>query len=182
MLCCWWCCHECSSEPLRLPYKYDKLRDRFSMMGQFCSWECMKAWNINGKRYRTADIDQLITLLRKRVHGKIMPIRAAPSRYILKMFGGDVDIEEFRKGLDSKWYQMPGSNYTPIVIHKYEDVKRVAKKEQIRDHHITEESKIDEINETETTNENFVLKRPIPLKRSKNDLATMLGLKTTTIS
>ena len=42
---------------------------------------------------------------------------------------------------------------------------------------ITEESKIDDINSSESTTDDLRLKRPIPLKKSKNNLETLMGLK-----
>lgn len=173
--CCWWCCHEPPGESLRLPYKYDKTSDSFYMMGQFCSWECMKAWNNDKVTFKTAEINQLITLLRKRTTGLVSKTKIAPSRYILKMFGGDMDIEEFRKNLNNKWIKLPGSVFTPIVTHKYEAVT---------DSVINHDHDQDSDNERDTNKEevNLVLKRPIPIKRSKNDLTTMLGLKKRSIT
>jgi len=58
------------------------------MMGQFCSWECMKAWNMDSKNVHSPEINQFITLYKKRILGKVTPTRIAPSRYALKLFGG----------------------------------------------------------------------------------------------
>jgi hypothetical protein len=175
MICCWWCCHGIDSQILRLPYKHDAKTDRFSMMGQFCSWECMKSWNMNSKNVKTSEINQFITLLKKRMTGKISCTRQAPSRYVLESFGGTMNIEEFRKGLSNKWISMPNINFYPLIINKYEQITKIDKRKQSVT--ISEESKIDDINNSESSTDDLRLKRPIPLKKAKNNLETLMGLK-----
>jgi len=175
MTCCWWCCHGIDSQILRLPYKHDVKTDRFSMMGQFCSWECMKAWNMDSKNVHSPEINQFITLYKKRVLGKVTPTRRAPSRYSLELFGGNLSIEEFRKGSENTWIQIPNSNYYPLIVNKYKEItSKEKRKESVI---ITEESKIDDINNSESTTDDLRLKRPIPLKKAKNNLETLMGLK-----
>ena len=94
---CWWCCHEIH-EDHNLPFHHDDRTDKFKMMGHFCSWECMKAWNLNQNGInRGGVINELIMLYKKRLCGKSTPTKCAPSRYHLKIFGGNLTIEEFRK-------------------------------------------------------------------------------------
>ena len=175
MTCCWWCCHGIDSQILHLPYKYDYKIDRFSMMGQFCSWECMKAWNMDSKNVRAPEINQFITLYKKRIFGKVTPTRVAPSRYSLELFGGTMTIEKFRSGTENTWVQIPNSNYYPLIVNKYKEItSKEKRKESII---ITEESKIDDINNSESTSDDLRLKRPIPLKKAKNNLETLMGLK-----
>jgi len=175
MICCWWCCHGIDSQILHLPYKYDAKVDRFSMMGQFCSWECMKAWNMDSKNIRAAEINQFITLYKKRVVGKITKTKPAPSRYALELFGGSMSRSELRSGAKNVWIQLTNSNYYPLIINKYKEItSKEKRKESII---ITEESKIDDINSSESTTDDLRLKRPIPLKKAKNNLETLMGLK-----
>ena len=175
MTCCWWCCHGIDSQILHLPYKYDAKLDRFSMMGQFCSWECMKAWNMDSKNVHSPEFNQFITLYKKRILGKVTPTRIAPSRYALELFGGSMTIQEFRSGTESTWVQIPNSNYYPLIVNKYKEItSKEKRKESII---ITEESKIDDINNSESTSDDLRLKRPIPLKKAKNNLETLMGLK-----
>ena len=145
------------------------------MMGQFCSWECMKAWNMDSKNVHSPEINQFITLYKKRIFGIITPTRRAPSRYALELFGGSMSIEEFRRGLTNKWISMPNINFHPLIINKYEQITKIDKRKQSVI--ITEESKIDDINNSESTTDDLRLKRPIPLKKAKNNLETLMGLK-----
>lgn len=93
---CWWCCHEIPGESLGMPY--DIRGDKILTMGQFCTWACVKAFNIQRDKYNVGQVLDLITLYRKRMCPGALsrPLRSAPSRFVLKAFGGPLTIEEFR--------------------------------------------------------------------------------------
>lgn len=101
---CWWCCHTFDWHPLSLPVHYDEKRNKFKVSGNFCSWNCMKAFNGRTNSVNKFRQHQYIhDLFRKIVldkNGKPFPykhIPLAPSRWTLKLFGGTKTIEEFRK-------------------------------------------------------------------------------------
>ena len=52
-VCCWWCCHQFTSEVFSLPSKYDEKRDRYTLYGVFCSPNCGKAYMV---RERNGDM------------------------------------------------------------------------------------------------------------------------------
>ena len=93
---CWHCCHTFDTKPIPLPTKYDEYRDIFFITGNFCSWECVKAFAIGEKKTSTEMDVMNITLMRKRSENVLTHIVPAPSRFRLKMFGGDLSIEQFR--------------------------------------------------------------------------------------
>jgi hypothetical protein len=96
---CWWCCHQFDGCPCTLPTKYDNLRKRFEFVGIFCSWNCTKAYNFEKNDHKKYERSELITLLIQQLYGitKAINIKAAPPRQSLKMFGGYLNIEEFRE-------------------------------------------------------------------------------------
>lgn len=159
---CWWCCHECEYEPLQLPHRYDQLRDKFEVSGYFCSWGCMKAYNID--RGNNAVRGMNITLMRKKMFGKLEPIRAAPNRFSLKQFGGTMTIEEFRAGTQR---DEPFEKKQELRI---EPVKSVVIKNP------ENQEKLAEIVNSTHTNEPLRLKRNKPLKRQHNTLENSLGI------
>lgn len=138
---CWWCCHSFDWEPLHFPYDFKS--NVFHTTGNFCSWECMKAYAIDKNRLGECEY---ITLMRKRMEGKISCTKKAPSRYSLKMFGGTVDIEDFRKGC-------------PIVIKIPGEIFQKQ-----------------EVFKEEKSTDGLKLKREKPLERSKGKLETSLGV------
>jgi hypothetical protein len=97
---CWWCCHPFECSPCTLPTKYDPHRKRFTFTGIFCSWNCTKAYNFNLIDCKKYERSGFITLLIQQLYGLpyAINIKAAPPKQCLKMFGGYMDIEQFRNG------------------------------------------------------------------------------------
>lgn len=96
--CCYWCCHEINNEIYGMPHNYDSVNDTFLMHGSFCSLQCANAYNfsVHCGSDKVWEINSWIQILGKR-YGFEKPIRPAPSKYLLKMFNGNLTIEEFRK-------------------------------------------------------------------------------------
>lgn len=94
---CYHCCHlipNCEYS-LGLPYSYKN--DNFYTEYSFCSWSCMKSYNQytndSLKNYRYS----LISLMWKYLHpDQKFEIISAPAKDSLKIFGGNMSIEEFR--------------------------------------------------------------------------------------
>ncbi len=138
---CWWCCHTFEWDPLHFPYAFTA--NIFYTTGHFCSWECMKAYAIDKNKLGECEY---ITLMRKRMEGKITATKKAPSRYTLEMFGGTMTIDEYRKGC-------------PVVI---KIPGEIFQKQEV----FKEEKHVDGLK----------LKREKPLERSKGKLETSLGV------
>jgi len=96
--CCFWCCHSINDTAYGMPYNYDTINDTFYVLGTFCSLQCTNAYNfsINCGSDKVWEINSWIQMIAKR-YGFINIIRPAPSRYLLKMFGGNLTIEDFRE-------------------------------------------------------------------------------------
>ena len=93
---CHWCCHSFSNTPMGIPIKY--LNNLFYCCGSFCSLECATAYNFecNQMNINVWESYNLINLLSKILDYK-KSVKCAPRKQTLKMFGGNMDIEEFRK-------------------------------------------------------------------------------------
>lgn len=94
---CFWCCHDVGHEIFGMPIRYDALNKNFAMYGTFCSLECASAFNFAQHlgSDRAWEIHSWIQMLGRRF-GYKEPIRPAPSRYLLEMFGGPLSIDDFR--------------------------------------------------------------------------------------
>ena len=70
----------------------------FRLTGAFCSWACCKAFSTYEVRgVHAGERGSLISFLAKKLNrGVPVPISCAPPRRCLKMFGGEMDIAEFR--------------------------------------------------------------------------------------
>ena len=91
-LLCWWCAHSFDNIPLSLPEYYDK-NNSYRSFGIFCTFSCLLAYNNENNVTCKSKINHLYYKLT----GKFtMDIKPASSRYVLKSFGGCVDIKDFR--------------------------------------------------------------------------------------
>lgn len=89
---CWWCTHGFDNVPLSLPVYYDK-NNSYRTHGIFCTFSCLLAYNNENNITCKSKINHLYYKLT----GKItMNVQPASSRYVLKSFGGYVDIKDFR--------------------------------------------------------------------------------------
>jgi len=94
---CHWCCHAIFANKFGMPVDYDSIHNVFHVYGQFCSLSCAAAYNVTSHMGsdRMWDIHGWIQMM-AHVYQLPLPVRPAPSRYVLKMFGGSLSIEEFR--------------------------------------------------------------------------------------
>ncbi len=94
---CWWCCHQFDNTPCALPETYRK--EKFYVYGVFCSFNCAASYNLSKNdgdemwtRYN------LLNLMYKKMYNiKFVKIGLAPPRETLKIFGGYMNIDEFRE-------------------------------------------------------------------------------------
>ncbi len=97
---CFWCCHGFQSAPCAIPSHI--LDEVWHMYGNFCSPECAAAYlfkekidtHIQWERY--ALLNCLYAVDAEIKHGAPRGIRPAPPREVLRMFGGSMDISEYR--------------------------------------------------------------------------------------
>lgn len=166
---CYWCCHKFNNTPFGIPVKFsDK---KFHVYGCFCSLECAASYNMTNKD----SVDELwerynlINMLSRRLGHKNI-IKPAPNRLSLKMFGGHMDIEEFRRYCETS--KVININFPPMMT-------------------ITQQ--IEEINESDLNNdfryipidtdrinrfkEKMKLKRTKPVTNFKNTLDHTMNLK-----
>jgi len=91
---CFWCCHRFDNKPVILP-----VRDQgeyIQVQGNYCSPECAMAYLFDMQQDSYARWEQLSLLNRLYAPAVGGPIKPAPSRQILKLFGGPMSIEEYR--------------------------------------------------------------------------------------
>lgn len=165
---CWWCCHPFEGPELHMPIKYDEPRKRFTTMGTFCSWGCMKAYNIDRAGPKYGEYQMMITLMRKHAYGRIESYTSAPKRQCLKVFGGTMSIDEFRGCKDPPFVQMP--NQLLMVCHQ-------GPSDQKKEMQASSENKMNSINNATGQTEQLKLKRSKPLKREESALEKSLGIR-----
>lgn len=120
-ICCWHCCHKFNSMPCGIPHSYED--GIFNILGVFCSFNCALTYNYDSK-INENDIQEresLLYMMYKKINNvKEIDLPYAPEKQTLKMFGGLLTIEEFRK--NQNVYSMV---YPPMlsIIPQLEEIK-----------------------------------------------------------
>lgn len=93
---CWWCCHPIQEDILHLPKRYIESQKKYEVYGNFCSFECMKSYNNNEHGSFKQNQMMLISMMIQDMYGSGVHIIHAPPKECLKVFGGNMTIDEFR--------------------------------------------------------------------------------------
>jgi len=171
-LVCWWCVHPHENNlPFHLPIKYDDRLDKYSTIGNFCSWKCAKAYALAMDSARKGEILSIMAMMRMKACGKYEPLWPAPKRETLKCFGGKFTIEEFRNY---------GGKIEPPVVHwpfEHKYVPTIGPDQVIQVPKSTNsKSKLRDIEDSVETGDTFKLKRDKPLARASSKLESSLGI------
>ena len=169
-ICCYWCCHKFDNAPFGIPVNYTK--SNFDVFGCFCSLECAAAYN-----FKVQDnVDEmwerynLINLLHRKLelNGKV--VKPAPDRLALKMFGGHLDIEEFRHFFKSN--KLVNVNFPPMS-------SLTQQIEEVNEYELNNDYKYIPI-DTERIDKykaKMMFKRNKPLVNTKNSIESIMNLK-----
>ena len=155
---CWWDTHFFNTPPIEMPESY--FNGRFNCTAKFCSWECMMAYNIDINDENISKRTSLIYMMFKKTYNIFKEIKPASSWKILIDYGGVVSIEEFRENLTTNSLEY---NYIkPPMISRISYIEKIPIKKD---------------NDYELKNDDLILKRSKPLKSSKYNLESIMGLK-----
>lgn len=179
---CWYCCHPFQTQPLPMPIKYDDRRQIFHVMGTFCSWACIKAYNLQSASYMKSVNANNITLFHRKCTGKLRGIRSAPPRQALAVFGGTMSIEEFRAAseLPVEYCVLPPK----MIVHNHAiqetyDAHAAPRKRPSQGDDL---ATVVNFKDVSTKNETLRLKRPKPLQSNRNLLERTMGIGALTVS
>lgn len=97
--CCFWCCHKFHWTPVYSPISYDAYKNTYTCEGHFCSPECALAYIYNDNRISDSTKWNRHSLLRFLYSDlyKDRTLSPAPPKTLLRMFGGPLDIEQYRE-------------------------------------------------------------------------------------
>ncbi len=167
---CYWCCHKFENAPFGIPVNFNK--ENFEVFGCFCSLECAAAFNfrMNDNIDEMWERYNLINLLYRRLHPDGKQVKAAPDRLALKMFGGYLEIDEFREFFKSN--RLININFPPMT-------SLTQQIEEVNEHELNNDYKyipID-VNRIDKYKEKLMFKRNKPLINTKNSLESTMNLK-----
>jgi hypothetical protein len=165
---CWWCKHKFTSPRLSLPeYHYN---DTFYCTGNYCSWECMKAYNIDTNDNFISKKESLINLMYYLTYGIFKEIKPAASWLILKDYGGYLSIIDFRKS-----FEIINNDY--VVLHP----PLISRQMQIEESYKKNSTPSIIVNKLDKmlfeNNTNLLLRRNKPIETTQINLEKSMGLK-----
>lgn len=121
---CWHCVHPFQGHPVSLPTGLDSKR-RWRCVGIFCSWACAKAYCIHdGSEHLIRSAVQWLWSLYKKTTGRKDSLVPAPPRHALKLFGGHMTIDEFRRASPSGMLVVEHWPPSIMMTAAYEEVRR----------------------------------------------------------
>lgn len=120
---CWWCAHDFQGMPCFIPERY--CDEKYYVFGCFCTYSCAMAYNLNMNDYRVSIRMSLLKKLCTEIFGHAN-IKSAPPKELLIMFGGDMQIEDFRNQslLHKKEFKAKIPPMIPLLM-SVEEVQRI---------------------------------------------------------
>ena len=159
---CFYCCHPSKHQMYGLPIHYHETTNTFTFYGKFCSWECMKSYNLYSNSSFRQNIFNYIQLFHDKIHDDKKIIQFAPPKTMLNVFGGPLSIDEFRRNNEKfNVYESP-MKYETQLIEKYENFA-INQSQQ-------------SYNNSEIVNEPIKLKRKMPKQSAQNTLEKSMGV------
>ena len=114
---CWNCCHAFNNNIIGLPIRYNN--NRFYTVGDFCSLECATRYAYDNYN-NIYEIINIINLYNNIISNNNIKINMAPNKLVLKKFGGNIDIDEYRSNNNNNIYNIN----LPIIIHLNNNVSK----------------------------------------------------------
>jgi hypothetical protein len=115
---CFWCCHPFGWSAVVLPISYDAYKNIYTCEGNYCSPECALA-----TMYADSKISDSSRWNRHALLGHLYSdlyvdreLSPAPPRSLLRMFGGPLDIEQYREYITGS-NEIVLSDLPPIRLH-----------------------------------------------------------------
>lgn len=119
---CFWDCHAFRSPPCVIPISIEE--GIWRVYGNFCSPECAAAHLFNDRLDSSVQWERYALLNRLYAEGE-QSVRLAPARTILRLFGGMLDISEFRAIVEEKRMRIDVMTPPMISIIQVMDTKPI---------------------------------------------------------
>lgn len=147
---CYWCSHQFDNAPIGLPVKTFPKEDGFYVTGCFCSVACAAAFNHDSRESHDTVCERhaLLSSLARMLYGSD-EVSVAPDWRALRMFGGYMDVAEFRAF----------SSESRLILANTHPMKSLT-------------TQLEEVNEGNIANQySYVPLDPIRIERGKQELS-----------
>nr|UDO47789.1 mym-type zinc finger [Pandoravirus massiliensis] len=135
---CMHCDRECTAGRVPLPRAYDSRTRAYAVWGNFCSFPCAMAYQLDHGAgvYDTPNVLVLIHKMAAEVWGREGLVSPAPPRFCLRKFGGAVDPEDIEAVSERQYHtivEAPFISWAMMVECKSVDVTARAVKRLVSD-------------------------------------------------
>ena len=96
---CYNCCHPFYNKPFAMPVDFEPTLRRYKVFGNFCSPNCAKRYAIDDKNL--CNKVHILSQMCRDMYDASYTIKPAPSKFLLRCFGGKLSIEEYRNNFKS---------------------------------------------------------------------------------
>ena len=171
---CWWCCHVSSEKLFNMPF--DFIYGKYQSFGYFCSFSCMKAYNLKENDTFVTKRLALINQLLRECNDKDITHNIAPPRECLKIFGGTMSIDDFRGNFNQDFTYKIQDKYINVIdsnIEKQSHFRWLTSNDLSKN--INKQEPIDistNININNSSNKGEKKLNPIKIKSKKKDVHT----------
>jgi hypothetical protein len=164
---CWWCRNHFNTPAVQLPEDY--YNDTFFCIGNFCSYNCMKSYNLELNDNLVFKRESLMNYLYFLTYSEEKQINPAPHWLTLDEYGGSLTIDKFRENFvyNNKEYMV----LHPPLISRQMQIEESYKIDKLR------EVPIDKVNKLYSEiDSDYVIKRNRPVDSNHLNLETTMGL------
>jgi hypothetical protein len=167
---CWWCKNTFTTPKVSLPEQY--YNDTFYCIGNFCSYNCPKSYNLDLNDTLVWKRESLLNLLYYQTYSEFKNIIPAPHWITLKEYGGTLSIEEFRLNsvINTKEYLV----LHPPLISRQMQIEESYKINKLKEVPLDKLNKLySDIQPNET---DCIIKRSKPVQSAQFNLEKTMGL------
>ena len=111
---CYNCCHPFYNKPFTLPIDFEPDTKRYKVFGNFCSPNCAKRYAMDDKIL--CNKVYILSKMCREMYDATYKIKPAPSKLLLKCFGGPLSIEQYRQPLDNINYIVKPINTKTLFL------------------------------------------------------------------
>lgn len=164
---CWWCKYTFDTIAVQLPENY--YNNTFFCIGNFCSYNCCKSYNLDLNDNLIYKRESLLNLLYFMTYSIYIPIKAAPHWIALEDFGGNLSIKQFRENFIANTQDF-------LILHP----PLITRQMQIEESYVMNKYKevpIGKINKLYSEiDSDYVIKRNKPIQSNQFNLESTMGL------
>ena len=167
---CWWCKNYFDSPAVQLPEDY--YNDTFYCIGNFCSYNCPKSYNLDLNDSLIWKRESLLNLLYYQTYSEYKNITCAPHWVTLEEYGGNLSIEEFRQNsiINTKEYLV----LHPPLISRQMQIEESYKINKLKEVPLDKVNKL--YSDIQPNDSECIIKRTKPVQSAQFNLEKTMGL------